>query len=212
MSRSGDLNENRLTGERSVILHGTDDGPERRIVAHVTVPAKIAVIGEHMHPSLHERVLVVSGRLGVKVNGRQRFLGPGEEADLPPGVVHDWWNAGEEQAEFIVEVDPGDRFELMISTLFGLASDGKTNAKGFPNLLQIAVVTWEFDDIVRFVKPPRIVQRTLFGMLAPIGRALGYLPVYGEYIRPDARITPDPEMMVRAGLAPTPTPAPETGA
>jgi quercetin dioxygenase-like cupin family protein len=207
MSRWGDVHENRLTGERSVILHGTDDGSERRIVAHVTVPAKGAVIGEHLHPSVHERLLVVSGRMGLRVGGQERFLGPGEEADLPPGVVHDWWNAGEAQAEFIVEVDPADRFELMIATLFGLASDGKTNAKGMPNLLQIAVLAWEFDDVVRFVTPPRIVQRTLFGVLAPIGRALGYLPVYGKYVGPDARVTPDPEIMARAGLAPARQPS-----
>jgi len=201
MSRSGDLHQNGLTGERSLILHGTDDGAERRIVALVTVPAKIAVIGEHLHPSIHERVLVVSGRMGVSVAGRERLLGPGEHVDLPAGVAHDWWNAGDGEAQFIVEVTPGDRFELMISTLFGLASDGRTNAKGMPNLLQIAVIAWEFDDVVRFVKPPRIVQRTLFGVLAPIGRALGYLPVYGKYVRPHARVTPDPEIMARAGLA-----------
>lgn len=64
------------------------------------------MIAEHLHPSVHERLLVVSGRMGLRVGGRQRFLGPGEEADLRPGVVHDWWNAGEVQAEFIVEVDP----------------------------------------------------------------------------------------------------------
>jgi hypothetical protein len=49
----------------------------------------------------------------------------------------------------------------MISTLFGLASDGKTNAKGMLILFQTAVIAWEFDDVVRFVKPPRIVQRVV---------------------------------------------------
>lgn len=202
MSRSGDLHTNTLTGERSLILHGTDDGPERRVVALVTVPPKGAVIGEHLHPAVYERVLVVSGRMGVKVGGREREIGPGEEVALPPGIVHDWWNAGDGEAQFIVEVSPADRFEMMISTLFGLASDGKTNAKGMPNLLQIAVVAWEFDDIVRFVKPPRIVQRVLFGILAPIGRACGYLPVYGQYFRPQGHVMPDPEIMAMAGLEP----------
>jgi quercetin dioxygenase-like cupin family protein len=201
MSRSGDVHENRLTGERSLILHGTDDSPERRLVALVSVPAKTAAIGEHVHPSIHERVLVVSGRMGVKVSGRERLLEAGEAVDLPSGIAHDLWNAGESEAEFIVEVAPGDRFELMISTLFGLASDGKTNAKGMPSLLQIAVIAWEFDDVARFVRPPRILQRALFGVLAPLGRARGYLPVYGKYFHPHARVTPDPAIMARAGLA-----------
>lgn len=202
VSRCGDVHENTLTGERSVILHGTDDGGTPRLVALVTVPHRGALIGAHLHPAIHERVVVVSGRMGLSVGGVERHLGPGEEADFPAGVVHDWWNAGDAEAEFIVEVDPGDRFEQMISTIFGLASDGKTNAKGIPNPLQLAVFAWEFDDVVRFAKPPRIVQRTLFGALAPIGRALGYQPVYGKYFRPHGRVTPDPEIMKLAGLAP----------
>ena len=58
-----------------------------------------------------------------------------------PGVVHDWWNAGDEEAHVIVEFNPGAaRFEEMIGNQFGLAQDGKTNSKGMPHLLQSAPV------------------------------------------------------------------------
>jgi len=43
-----------------------------------------------------------------------------------------------------------------------------------PNLLQLAVLAREFDDVIRFTRPPRLVQWALFGLLAPLARLLGY--------------------------------------
>lgn len=54
-----------------------------------------------------------------------------------------------------------------------MANAGKTNSKGMPNLLQVAVFGREFRDVVEFVKPPRTIQRVLFAVLAPVGRAFG---------------------------------------
>jgi hypothetical protein len=48
----------------------------------------------------------------------------------------------------------------MIKNLYGLAQDGKTNAKGMPNLLQAALFAREFEDVLRFTKPPRPVQQS----------------------------------------------------
>ena len=69
----------------------------------------------------------------------------------------------------------------MISTIFGMARDGKTDEKGRPNLLQAALLAREFDDVIRFVEPSRLVQKVLFGVLAPIARFLGYRASYPEY-------------------------------
>ncbi|HTV34212.1 MAG TPA: hypothetical protein VME69_14155 [Methylocella sp.] len=57
---------------------------------------------------------------------------------IEPGVWHDWWNAGKSDARVRVEITPGERFGLMVETLFGLARLGDTNQKGMPNLLQLA--------------------------------------------------------------------------
>jgi hypothetical protein len=83
----------------------------------------------------------------------------------------------------------------MISTLFGLANDGLTNAKGMPHLLQAAVIADEFRDVVQFVRPPLFIQRALFALLAPIGRALGYRPYYERYLRAHAHCEPVPELL-----------------
>ena len=60
-------------------------------------------------------------------------LGTGQEAAAPAGIAHDWWNAGEDDAQVLIELSPLDpRFELMIGNLFGRANAGKTNANGMP--------------------------------------------------------------------------------
>ena len=73
----------------------------------------------------------------------------------------------------------------MIGNQFGLAQDGKTNSKGMPHLLQGALFAREFSDVIIFTKPPLGVQRLLFGVLAFIGRALGYKGSYPKYSAPE---------------------------
>ena len=70
----------------------------------------------------------------------------------------------------------------MIRNVFGLAQDGKVNKQGMPGLLQLAVFAREFDDVIQLTKPPQIVQRILFGLLAPLARLLGYRGSYPEYL------------------------------
>lgn len=203
MSRCGDVYENRITGERAVVLRGDEDGQGRSGLVHLSVRPHGAVVGEHVHPGFQERFLVISGRLGTRLDGVERTLAAGEEAAAPPGTAHDWWNAGEDEAEVLVEISPMEpRFELMIGNLFGLANAGRTNAKGMPGTLQLAVIGQEFQDVLRFTKPPHAVQSVMFGLLGPVGRMRGYRSTYPEYSRPQGRTTPDPEVLALAGLAP----------
>jgi len=110
-----------------------------------------------------------------------------------PGA-HDWWNAGDEEAHMIVEISPGARFEEAIANAFGLAQDGKTNSKGLPNLLQLALFAREFEDVMYLTRPPRIVRKVLFGTLTPVARLLGYRGSYPEYLNrePSERVQVEP--------------------
>ena len=208
MSRNGDFYENRITGEFVVVLRGDEDSaPGESAIAHLTVKPHGAVVGEHVHPSITERFAVVSGTLGTRVNGVERLLAAGEEATAAPSVAHDWWNAGEDDASVLVEVSGSQelqpRFEAMIATLFGLANDGRTNAKGMPGPLQLALIGAEFGDVIRFTSPPAAVQGPLFALLGALGRVRGLQAVYPQYLQPHGRTTAAPEAMARAGLAPT---------
>jgi quercetin dioxygenase-like cupin family protein len=194
MSKAGDVFENPVTGERAVVRIGTGQTAGELLVADLYIRPGGAVMGEHLHPAIEERFTVLHGRVGFRLSGRPAIAEPGATILAPPGVPHDWWNAGPEEALVRVEVRPAARFEAFIRNAFGLAQDGKVNRQGMPNLLQLAVLAREFDDVVRFSRPPRVVQRTLFGLLAPIAWLLGYRECYPEYLvrRPSGCVTVEP--------------------
>lgn len=203
MASRGELYENSVTGERAVVLRGDIDGGGLPALVHLTVAPGGAVAGEHVHPAMDERFTVVSGRLQTRIAGRSGQLGPGEEALAGAGTPHDWWNAGDTPASVIVELSPAsglERFEAMIATLFGLANTGRTNGKGLPSPLQLALTASEFSDVIRMTRPPAPIQRAAFALLGAVARRRGLRPTYPELLRPHGTVEPEPEVLAAAGL------------
>ena len=106
-----------------------------------------------MHAYITERFEVVRGTVRLHLDGRDELARPGEAVEVPPGVVHDWWNDGDDEAHVRVEVRPGARFELMIQNLYGLANDGKTDGRGVPRLLPLSLFATEFRREGEFIRP-----------------------------------------------------------
>lgn len=194
MSRRGDVFENPVTGERVVVRVGTEESGGDRLVADLYIRPGGAVAGEHVHTRIEEWFTVRRGRVGFRFDGQETIAPLDRRMHAPVGVAHDWWNAGDEEAHVVVEVAPGARFEEMIKNLYGLAQDGKTDPRGMPNLLQAALFAREFEDVLRFTKPPRLVQRVLFAALAPVARLMGYRGSYTEYLErgPSAKVEVEP--------------------
>ena len=94
----------------------------------------------HVHPLQEEHFEVLFGIFGVQIGDERRSLGEGEEATVPPGTPHRWFNEDEqEDARILLELRPALNTETFFETLYGLARDGKTDKNGIPNLLQQAV-------------------------------------------------------------------------
>ena len=98
------------------------------------------VAAAHVHPSQEERFQVLRGTVGFRLGRKKLVAGPGQRVTVPAGTAHKFWNAGEDEAHFVCEVRPALQFEQLIETMFGLAADGKTNRKGMPNPLRLAVI------------------------------------------------------------------------
>lgn len=173
---------------------GIEESGGDRLVADLYVRPGGAVAGEHVHTRIEEWFTVRKGGVGFQFAGGETIAPLNRRMHVPAGTAHDWWNAGDEEAHVVVEVAPGARFEEMIKNLYGLAQDGKTDAKGMPNLLQAALFAREFEDVLWFTKPPRPVQKVLFTALAPVARFLGYKGSYPEYVGcgPSERIEVEP--------------------
>jgi quercetin dioxygenase-like cupin family protein len=133
--------ENPVTGEAAIVRIGTEQTGDELLVADLYIRPGGAVVGEHYHPAIEERLALACAELGVRLSGRVTKAKPGVTLRVPPGVSHDWWNAGDEDAVVRVEIRPAARFEVMILNAFGLAQDGKVNRRGMPNLRQLALFT-----------------------------------------------------------------------
>jgi quercetin dioxygenase-like cupin family protein len=201
VARYGDLYVNDVTGERAVVLRGDEDAPGEPMLVHLHVRPGGAVAGEHLHPAMQERFQVLAGTLDTKVDGDRRTLHAGEALTVPAGVWHDWWNASDAPVDVLLELTPpSPRFELAIATGFGLSNAGRTNAKGLPSLLQLALMGAEFSDVLVRRRPPAFVQAIAFGVLGFIARRRGLKAIYPEYIGPHGSVEPDPEVLAAAGL------------
>src|SRR5215472_15064082 len=181
--RVGEVWENPVTGERATILERPWDNPAGRATAELTALVGARVVGEHRHPALVEQFTVLEGELTVKRNKQTSILHQGETAVINPGVWHDWWNASNRDARVRLEITPGERFVYMIETFFGLAQLGHTDGKGMPYPLQLALCAREFRDVIVFRSPAPMVQRAIFGAIAPIARARGYRATYPQLSR-----------------------------
>jgi quercetin dioxygenase-like cupin family protein len=176
--RAGDTIENPVTGERLVFRSTSRETGGQAVVIETFVQPNGFVAAAHVHPSQEERFEVLRGSVGFKIGRKKTVAGPGRRITVPAGTPHKFWNAGDDEAHFVCEVRPALQFESLIATMFGLATDGKTNRKGMPNPLRLAVIANAHFDTVRLPFPPAILQRIALAAGAPLGQLLGYGATY----------------------------------
>ena len=178
MIQPGDMLTNPVTKERMTFLKTAAETNGEYVLIELRAAPGAVVAAAHVHPHQTETFEVVSGTLGAKI-GRKRVEAVAEGVVvIEPRVSHKWWNAGEDELVFRAEVRPALQFEQLIETMFSLARAGKTNRKGMPNPLRLAVIANAHFDTVQLPFPPAIVQRIGLALGSPLGRALGYEPVY----------------------------------
>jgi quercetin dioxygenase-like cupin family protein len=178
MIQAGDVIENPVTGERLVFRKTSRETNGEAVVLETFVQPNGFVAAAHVHPHQEERFQVLRGTVGFRLGREKIVAGPGQRVTVPAGTAHKFWNAGDDEAHFVCEVRPALQFEQLIETMFGLAVDGKTNRKGMPNPLRLAVIArYHFED-VRLPFPPAWMQRMGLALGAPVGRVLGYQATY----------------------------------
>jgi quercetin dioxygenase-like cupin family protein len=176
--RSGDTIENPVTGETIRFLQTAADTDGELVEIEVTVEPDGAVAAAHVHPFQSERFEILEGTLEFR-HGKARIVaGPGEVVTVPAGHVHSFRNAGETTARFRCEVRPALQFERFLETMFGLAADGKTNRKGMPSPLRLAVIANAHFDDVRLPHVPAFAQKAALVAGAAVGRLAGFKPTY----------------------------------
>ena len=178
MIRAGDTIENPITGERLVFRKTSRETGGQAVVIETFVQPNGFVAAAHIHPSQEERFEVLRGSVGFKIGRKKLVAGPGQRITVPAGTPHKFWNAGDDEAHFVCEVRPALQFESLLETMFALATDGKTNRKGMPNPLRLAVIANAHFDTVQLPFPPAMLQRVALALGSPLGKLCGYDPIY----------------------------------
>jgi quercetin dioxygenase-like cupin family protein len=178
MIRQGVTIVNPVTGERVTFLKTSAETGGEYVLIETTIAPDGFVAAEHVHPYQSERFKVLEGVVEFALDGKTVVARADDVVMVEPGAAHRFRNIGVEEVRFLTEVRPALSFETFLETMFGLAADGKTNAKGMPNPFHLAVIMDEHFGLVRLPFPPTWIQRTGLALGAPLGRLLGYEPTY----------------------------------
>ena len=193
MANSGDIIVHPVTGERFTFLETAQDTGGEYVRIEARVSPRGFVAAPHVHPLTEETFEIRAGTWAFVVDGEEKRVGPGEEATIPAGTPHAWWNAGEEEGVAIVGFRPALKADEFFESFFGLAQDGKVSPQtGLPNLLWMALILRHYRDFVHLARPPQLVQRAVFAPLAVVAKLFGYrLPYpYGRSRETTPRTTP----------------------
>jgi mannose-6-phosphate isomerase-like protein (cupin superfamily) len=163
-----------LTGEKALLVESAEESNGARIVVDFAVEAGGFVPGgEHVHDHCAEHLEVRAGSITFVLGGAERTLAAGERVTVAPGTWHQWWNAGQDEVQIRVRIEPALRVEDAILVIWGLCADGHTNAEGRPSALLGALVGGRYRREIRYRQPPDAVQRLLFPPLAALARRRG---------------------------------------
>jgi len=147
--------ENPVSGERITFRETAADTRGELLAFDLDLTPDGQVPAKHVHPIQEERFEVVYGTMRFWKRRRTDVAGAGEVVVVPPGTPHKFENAGDEPAHVRVEVRPALRMERLFETAIGLAREGRTNRRGLPKPLDLALFAREFEHEVRAPFPPR---------------------------------------------------------
>ena len=77
------------------------------------------------HPAQRERFEVLSGTLGLTVNGKQHLLTEGDSFVVEPGARHLPRNAGDGELRLLAEIRPAGRFEEFLAEITAANNTGR---------------------------------------------------------------------------------------
>jgi mannose-6-phosphate isomerase-like protein (cupin superfamily) len=164
------LLENRKTGEILRMRRVRDSQGQTILNLEGSLPPRAD--GPPLHVHLHEREegIVKEGTLGVRVGNEKIIVKTGGTVVLPAGVVHSWWNAGDDILVFSGRAIPAVDLDRYLQAVFAILN---ASPSGRPSIFYIAHVAWRHRHTQALAMPPRAIQRIVFPLILFVGRALG---------------------------------------
>jgi hypothetical protein len=124
----------------------------------------------HVHFHQREEGTVKAGSLGAQIGKEKVVVTAGGTSVFPAGVVHTWWNAGDDLLEFSGQAIPAGDLDRYLQGVFAVLN---ANPTGRPSIFYLAHVLWRHRHTQSVTSPPPAVQRIVFPLILFVGRVLG---------------------------------------
>jgi quercetin dioxygenase-like cupin family protein len=162
--------ENRHTGEILRLRRVHDADGQTVLTIEGSLPPQSSGPPSHVHFREREEGMVKAGTLGARIGNEKIIVPAGGTAVFPVGVVHTWWNAGDNLLELSGRVTPADDLDRYLQAIFAVLN---ASPSGRPPIFYLAHVLWRHRHTQAVMLPPPIVQRLVFPIVLLIGHALG---------------------------------------
>ena len=184
MAFSGRVLDNPISGERITFRKTAADTDGDLLAIDLELSPDGHVPGAHVHPLQEERFEVVNGVMKFRRGLRTVIARAGDIVVVPPGTTHRFANFGSEPAHVRVEVRPALRMEELFETTVALAREGRTDKRGMPRPLDLALFMSTFEAEVRAPFAPASAMRALMAPLTWMARRRG---LDARYRKPSIR-------------------------
>jgi hypothetical protein len=124
----------------------------------------------HVHFKEREEGVVKAGTLGVRVGNQKSVVQTGGSIVLSAGVLHKWWNAGDDVLQFNGHAIPAVDLDRFLQAIFAVLN---ANPSSKPSIFYLAHVAWRHRHTQALAVPPRPIQRIVFPLIVFVGRVLG---------------------------------------
>jgi hypothetical protein len=124
----------------------------------------------HVHFQEHEKIIVKAGTLGAQRGTEKITVPAGGTATIPAGILHRWWNAGDDLLELSGTASPAVDLDRFLQALFAVLN---ATSNGRPSIFHMAHVLWRHRETQLLSVPPPAIQRIVFPVILFIGRILG---------------------------------------
>lgn len=162
--------ELRHTGEVLQMRRMRDAEGQSILVIDGSLPPGASGPPPHVHFHQREEVTVKSGTLGARIGKETMRVPAAGTGVFPAGIVHAWWNAGDDLLELSGRAVPAGDLDRYLQALFAILD---ASPSGRPSIFYIAHVSWRHRRSQVVVVPPRIIQQIFFPLILFVGRVLG---------------------------------------
>lgn len=188
MITTGQTFENPVTGERMVFNKTAQDTNGTLLEVEFFIkPHSGRGLPAHIHMYFDEWFEIIAGSSCYTLGKTELTAKAGDVVVLPKRITHVHpWNMGNDELHLrqVIQLDQANmqvlsRVEAFFETTYALAQQGKMGKNGtLKDPLQAVVVAQAIEPTTYIAGLPIWIQRPLFGVLASIGRALGYKAFY----------------------------------